>query len=321
MAKILITGATGFVGRHLIDYLSVTEHQLFGFGRATSLVPVRAKQIDYYFGDLCDQKMLEQILARVQPDIIFHLAGVLKSNDVQEFYRVNVQGTVALFEAVRAVGIAPKVLVTSSSAVYGPGEGEESITEQFKLRPLTHYAVSKAAQEMVALHYHLAYELNVFCTRTFNLIGPGQPLELACSAFAYQIALAELRREPATLATGNLSSRRDFVDVRDAVCAYDLLVYKGMPGEVYNVCHENAVSIQHSLDILMEMAEVSVTTCVNPARLQSNDVLIQTGSAAKLREQTGWKPVIRLRQSLADLLDDWRNKLRTGTKQVIHEME
>lgn len=310
MATILITGATGFVGTHLIDYLSATGHQLFGFGRATSLAPRLANQVNYYSGDVCDQKVVEQLLKRIKPDIIFHLAAVLKSNNVNTFYEVNVKGTVALFEAVRAVGVGAKVLVTSSSAVYGPGEGEQPVTEQSKLQPLTHYAISKTAQEAVALSYHLAYKLDVICTRTFNLIGPGQPLELACSAFAYQIALAELRREPVTMATGSLHSRRDFVDVRDAVRAYELLVHKGTPGQVYNVCQESAVSIQYCLEVLIEMAQVSIRTSVDPTRLQSHDVPIQVGNAAKLREQTGWKPIISLQKSLTDLLEDWRNKLR-----------
>ncbi len=310
MTRILITGATGFVGSHLVDCLVQNEYELFGVNRTIpQLAPGSKPNLTWYSCDICDQKTLEQIIDLVNPDVIFHLAGVLKSSDAQAFYRVNVQGTVALLEAVIALGLAPKILVANSSAVYGLGTSTKPILEQFDLEPLTHYAVSKAAQEMVTRRYFLTYGLPIICVRTFNLIGPGQSAEFACSAFARQIALAELKQEPVTIATGNLTAFRDFVDVRDAVQAYVLLFKLGQAGQVYNVCCEKAVSIQHCLEILLEMTRIPFTTIVDPTLVQSNDVSYQLGSAAKLYNLTGWKPNITLQQSLAGLLDYWRKKV------------
>ena len=312
MTRVLITGIAGFVGTHLAHYLLSKGNQLFGFDlAASSLSPALAQRVRLYSGDICDQTALKQVLTEAQPDIVYHLAGVLKSTDAKKFYTVHVLGTVALFEAIIGLGITPKVLVASSSAVYGRGFGGKPITEQFKLRPITHYAVSKVAQETVAYRYWLAHQLPVVCTRTFNLIGPGQPPELACSAFARQIALAEHTEKADTVITGNLSAQRDFTDVRDAVRAYDLITTFGKPGLTYNVCSGGTVSIRQCLDMLLEMVHVSLKTTVDPGRLQPHDVPIQVGNAARLYDHTGWKPEITLQQSLADLLHYWRQEVRS----------
>ncbi len=312
MTRILITGITGFTGVHLAHHLLLKGAEVFGFSRTvTELPPVLAERVDLYSGDICHQATLEKVLVETQPDIIYHLAGLLKAAKVEDFYQINVLGTVALFEAIIAVGLTPKVLVSSSSAVYGKGVGSRPITEQFQLRPITHYGISKVAQEAVARRYYLTHRLPVVTTRAFNLLGPGQPLTLACSAFARQIALAEQSGAGGEIVTGNLSARRDFTDVRDVVQAYELIAQQGKAGDVYNVCSQQAISTQTCLEMLISLASVPLKVTLDPAQTQTNDVPLQIGSVAKLFQRAGWRAKITLQQSLADLLDDWRQKVKS----------
>lgn len=311
MAQIFVTGITGFVGTHLTHYLVSKGHKIFGLSHRTTKLPqTLAKGVHLYYGNILDQCLLEQILKEIQPDIIYHLAGILKATDINKFYLINVLGTIALFEAIIALNLTPKVLIASSSAVYGPGFSEQLITEQFPLQPITHYAISKIAQETVALRYYLTYQLPVVCVRTFNLIGPNQPAEFACSAFARQIAIAELTKKVDTLTTGNLSTKRDFTDIRDVVCAYDSIVISDKPDLIYNVCSAQATSIKQCLDILLTLAKVPLKTIIDPNKWQPNDVAIQIGSAVKIYNYTGWRPKITLQQSLEELLNYWRQQVK-----------
>jgi GDP-4-dehydro-6-deoxy-D-mannose reductase len=314
VTRTLITGVSGFTGIHLAQYLLTKGEQVVGLDQTLAgLPPVVAQTVTLYSGDICSPVTLKQVLSETQPDVVYHLAGVAKSNEIERFYEINVLGTVALFEAVVESGVTPKILVTSSSAVYGRGLGRKPLTEQFKLRPITHYGISKVAQETVAYRYYLVHNLPVICTRAFNLIGPGQPPTLACSAFARQIALAEHTRQIDTIVTGDLGAQRDFTDVRDVARAYALAAQVGKPGLTYNVCSQRAVSIKHCLDMLLEMADVPLKTRIDPASLQASDVPFQVGSAARLFKHTGWQSEITLRQSLADLLDYWRQQVASQT--------
>lgn len=300
----LISGVSGFLGRHLSQELSRRLWKVVGIDQQTNDLLMEFHQIDVH-----DRSTLYQILIQTRPDVIFHLAGVLKSERPEQFYTAHVLGTVSLFEVLVKTGLRPLVVIASSSAVYGAGRGARPITENFQPRPVTHYAVSKLAQELVAMRCHRAFGLPVICVRMFNLLGPGLSPLMACSDFARQIASAEHRGQPALLSTGNLTARRDFVDVRDAVRAYALLAEKGRAGQVYNVASGKAISIQECLDALRARARVPVESAPDPSRLQQNDVPVQVGSAERLRRQTGWQVEIPVEQSLADLLEDWRQKV------------
>lgn len=302
--RALITGISGFVGSHLAAHLVDKGWQVAGY----DLHPPRV-ECDFYPGDLSDEMMLKNALGKSKPDVVFHLAGILKSEIYEELYKVHVFGTVSLLDALVSSGLSPTVVIASSSAVYGSG-GRIPITEKTDLKPQTHYALSKAAQEMVAMRYFQVHGLNMVCVRTFNLLGPGLSAEMACSAFARQIAVAERSGKPAVISTGSLDAKRDFVDVRDAVRAYELVAKKGKPGEVYNVASGRAVSIGECLSILLKQAKVPVEAVLDSAKLQKNDVPIQIGSAKKLRDAAKWGPRIGLKKSLFDLLNDWRERVK-----------
>lgn len=305
MTRALITGASGFVGAHLTNQLMSSGWDVAGY----DLRKPSHSKIPCFTGDLHRGEGMVQALKEFQPDLIFHLAGILKSEKPETFYNVHVLGALALFEAVVDAGLHPTIVLAGSSAVYGSGMGKRPITESFRPRPLTHYAVSKLAQEQIALRYFAAFHLPVICVRTFNLLGPGLSPDMAPSAFARQIAQAEKAGKPAKIFTGDLSAQRDYLDVRDAARAYALLAERGKAGQTYNVCSGQAVSIQYCLQILLDEVRIPVEAILDPLRVQRQDVPVQVGSAKKIRQLTGWKPEIDIRQSLVDLLNDWREKI------------
>lgn len=306
MKRALITGISGFVGRHLRDELIREGWHVFGFD-------IRPAGEDVFVGDLSDRAVLTRAVADCQPDAVFHLAGIIKSQDPQAYYTSNLFGTLNLLDAVLHMEKRPKVVLASSSAVYGLTKSARPITERSPLRPVTEYAVSKVAQETAALRYHYAFGLDVVIVRMFNLLGPGQSPDLACSAFARQIVLAEIS-EQNEIVTGNLDAKRDFVDVRDAARAFALLAEKGEAGQTYNVCSENAVAIQECLSEMMLKSKKQVSARVDAARVQKNDVPVQVGSFQKLHKAAGWNPRIPLNESLADLLNDWRERVKVELK-------
>lgn len=306
MKRALITGISGFVGRHLRDELIREGWDVFGFD-------IRPAGENVFVGDLSDRAALTRAVADCQPDAVFHLAGIIKSTDTQAYYTSNLFGTLDLLDAVLHMEKRPKVVLASSSAVYGLTKSARPITERSPLRPVTEYAVSKVAQETAALRYHYAFGLDVIIVRMFNLLGPGQSSDLACSAFAHQIALAEIS-EHNEIVTGNLDAKRDFVDVRDAVRAFAMLAEKGESGQTYNVCSGNAVAIQQCLREMMRRSKKQLSARVDPARVQKNDVPVQVGSFQKLQKATGWNPRIPLNESIADLLNDWRERVKVELK-------
>jgi GDP-4-dehydro-6-deoxy-D-mannose reductase len=310
--RVLITGVTGGIGKHLAVYLLSQGLEVYGLQRqlpadnSTSVLERPFIQI----GDLLDSESLSYALDKVRPTYIYHLAGCI-DRDINEGrlnYEVNVTGTIRLLNAIRSIGIAPKVLIASSSAVYG-GSSYTPIKEDAELRPLTHYAVSKVSQEMVALKYQLTYGLHIIRVRTFNVIGPDLSPSLLCSALAQQIARAEQNGE-GSIQIGNIKPHRDYTDVRDVVRAYHSLMQVGQSGEVYNVCSMRTYSVKECLDTLISQSRVPVSVEIDKSRYRDAEIEIQIGDSTKINRLSEWKPTIPFEQSLRDLLDSWRVKLK-----------
>lgn len=317
--RALITGICGFCGRHLAVHLQRYGYQVSGLDvtRAPSLadVPVHA-------GDIRHRDFVQEVVRTVRPTHIFHLAALISPDaDLDELYAVNVRGTEYLLEAVRLAGIEPVILVTGSSAAYGLVQPDDlPIRESLSFQPLSAYAVSKIAQEMLAYTHYARHGLPVIRTRAFNLTGPGQPPSLVCSAFARQIAEIEAGWIEPVLQVGNLTPQRDFVDVRDVVHAYHLVAQLGTAGQVYNVCSGRAVAVQTCLDQLLRLAKRSISLEQDPARTRPADIPVSVGDSSRLRELTGWQPTRSLEQSLADLLNDWRQRIRACPGHAEREM-
>ncbi len=303
----LVTGIAGFCGYYLVQVLSASNVQVVGFDR----VDYALDSSQFYIGDINDVAMLQSALCDTQPATIFHLAALTNPRlDYEELHRVNALGTLSLMEAIRATCPQSTIVITSSSSVYGRVSPEAlPIPEAQPFAPMTPYATSKVAQEMIAYQQFAQHKLRVIRTRAFNLTGPGESTHFVTSAFARQIAEIEAGLREPTIRVGNLEAVRDFTDVRDAVRAYYLLADLGKPGEVYNVCSGQGTSIRELLDMLLELSiQHDISVQVDPARVQPADVPIQIGDASKLCSLTGWSPTIPLHQTLEDVLNYWRRK-------------
>jgi GDP-4-dehydro-6-deoxy-D-mannose reductase len=298
--KVLVTGATGFVGRHLVAHLTAQGDEVVATDR-TSGGP-----------DITNAQAVTQYVLHNEPEVVYHLAG---QSDVHrswgnpiESYRANVEGAANVLAAAHAAGVRRVVAVLSADA-YGRVDPDDlPIDEQTPFRPLSPYAASKAAAEYVCVQAHLGSGVDVVRARPFTHIGPGQSPRFVAAALASRIAEAE-RTGNDTITVGRLDTRRDFTDVRDIVKAYRLLALHGESGEAYNVCCEVDVSIEHIAHLLVDMAKYPMKLVDDPALQRPADVPVLRGDASRLRAATRWVPAISLEQTLHDMLDDWRRRL------------
>ena len=315
--KVLITGVAGFVGGHLVEFLRAEHPQVEVFGLTRphgSLPPGLGAGIRVLEADLADPAALETILEIAAPDRIVHLAG---QSSVQHSWldpggtlRTNVMGFVNLVDALRRRGARAQMLVVGSAEEYGAASpGDLPLGEHAPLRPNSPYAVSKAAQGLLALEYARGGGPPAVCTRTFHHTGPGRGEAFAESSFARQIAEIEQGLRAPVILVGNLEAVRDYTDVRDVVRAYwALLEAPAPPGEVYNVCSGQGRRIRDLLDVLLGHARVAVEVRVDQERLRPADIPAQVGDPTKLKRATGWQPRLPLERSLLDLLEDWRSR-------------
>jgi GDP-4-dehydro-6-deoxy-D-mannose reductase len=314
----LVTGVAGFCGSYLAEWLLAMSQQVVGIEvEGTPLVNISniLDRIDLRWADIRDPHRIQDILAEVKPNRIYHLAALTKPGTDQNprfLYEINVVGTVNLLENVQVESSDCRVLIAGSSAQYGlVGANHNPICETQPPHPITHYGVSKATQDLIAHCYWITGGLKVVRTRAFNVIGPRQSQYLVGSAFAKQIVEIELGYREPLIDVGNLEAQRDFVDVRDAVRGYHLALEQGDPGEVYNICSGQPRSIQSLLEHLFKLSTVKgIKIRHDLARMQPADAPIQFGNYSKLEQKTDWRPEISFEQSLYDLLDYWRERLR-----------
>jgi GDP-4-dehydro-6-deoxy-D-mannose reductase len=316
--RVLITGFTGFVGSHLAEYLITREDvEVFGTHRWRSRmdnVEHLRDRVRFVECDLRDAGAVRRVLQEVRPDRIFHLAAqsYVPTSWLApaETLSGNVLGQLHLFEAIRELDLPARVHIAGSSEEYGLVLPDEiPIREDNPLRPLSPYAVSKVAQDMLAYQYWQSYRLHVVRTRGFNHTGPRRGEVFVTSNFARQIAQIEKGRREPVVSVGNLDSVRDFTDVRDMVRAYWLTLERGAPGEVYNICSGRGYTARQVLDILLGLAQVKVTVREDPARMRPSDVTLLVGDYSKFRNATGWQPTIPFEVTLKDLLEHWRSRV------------
>lgn len=307
---VLVTGATGFAGGHLVDLLHASGEIVFAWGgrRSAAAAPsgITATPVD-----VLDRDAVERALSIIRPRTIFHCAGLTHVGEswraVAPTLQTNVIGTHHLLEADRRIGLGARILVPGSAAVYRPAA--EPLTEEAPIGPQSPYAVSKLAQEQLALAA-AAEGQQVIVTRSFNHVGPRQDPSFAAASFARQIALIEAGALEPVIRTGNLEALRDITDVRDTVRAYVLLADHGEPGVVYNVCTGRGVVMADLLERLCTRARVRVEIRQDPALMRPNDVPVVVGCNRRLVRATGWHPAIPLERTLDDLLEYWRGEIR-----------
>jgi GDP-4-dehydro-6-deoxy-D-mannose reductase len=314
--RALITGISGFVGSHLAEYLlEQTNEQVAGtvYGPEENIEHLR-DQVELYPAELSERETVTSIVEQAKPDYIFHLAGQplvsLSRDDPWGTLAVNIRLQLNILEAVARLGSTARILVVGSSEEYGRVQPDElPVKETNPLRPTSPYAVSKVAQDMLGLQYHLSHRVFTVRVRPFNHIGPRQRLGFVAPDFARQIAEAEAGLREPVVQVGNLEPQRDFSDVRDVVRGYHLLITRGEAGEVYNLGSERARSIRELLETLIAMSRVPVTIRQDPERLRPAEVPVMVGDCARIREQIGWRPRISFEQSLRDVLDYWRERV------------
>jgi GDP-4-dehydro-6-deoxy-D-mannose reductase len=305
--RALVTGASGFVGKHLVDALRRDGAQVFPCGGPhdadTELIV-----------DLGRPETIRAALDAARPSVVFHLAAqsfVPESLAAPiETYEINALGTARLADAVRAYdGAPPRVVFASSAEVYGVrGADEYPLRESLDLRPRNPYGASKAAAEMMLLAQARSFGLDVVVARVFNTIGPGQTERFVTVSFATQLARIAAGGTPRLL-VGNLRAARDFLDVRDVVKAYIELARRGEPGEIYNVCSGGAIAIRDVLRELIAIAGVPVEVREDPARVRASEVPLSVGDPQKLRARTGWVPQIPLQRCLRDVFEAARERV------------
>ena len=304
----LITGGTGFVGRHLARHLEQG-------GIATlSLTSNPAERIagtqQSQLLDIRDSDAVTAIFEESRPQQVYHLAAITSlsaaASDERAAFDVNVWGTRNVFAAASKLSPSPRILNVSTSQVYGDS-AVCPITEDSPLQPRNTYAATKAAAEMLARQYSAEHQ--VVTVRPFNHSGPGQAANFVLSFFAHEIAAIELGQRDPLIRTGNLNVRRDFTDVRDVVRAYALLLEKGISGENYNVCSGNSYLVSDALDLLLSLSNTKIKVEQDPAKARNGEATTSYGSYQKLARDTGWRPAISFEQMLTDILQYWRHAL------------
>lgn len=304
---VLVTGAGGFAGSHLVEHLRASPTHRRGEGGSPSdRVVAWTRQIV----DLLDRDRVRAAIRELRPAQIYHCAGVPHVaeswRDTAQPLEGNVLATEHLFDALRSEGIRCRVLVPGSATVYAPSP--EPISETDPIAPASPYAISKLAQEQLALRAIQEDGLDVVLTRSFNHTGPRQTPAFVAPSMARQIALIERGQLEPVIKVGNLDAQRDVTDVRDVARAYAALMQSGKTGVVYNVASGVARSIRSILEALVSRSKIPVRIEVDQTRMRPNDVPVVVGNHSRLTESTGWHPQVSFDQMLDDLLSYWRGQ-------------
>lgn len=309
----LVTGLEGFVGQHLLQ--AFPESYFPVYGTALAEAPPSNKAVSYRHLDIADLGILEAYLSDVQPTRIIHLAAVsnvgLSINDPALTFRVNIEGSFRLLEAVRMICPKARVLLVGSGEVHGDAtpSSPKGFVETDQTVPASPYAASKLAMEALGQSYAKTYGLHIVMSRSFNHTGPGQAERFIFPHIAK--TLVEIKKElhPPEIPVGDISVERDFLDVRDVAQAYLALLEKGRPGEIYNVSSGNARPLSAYIDLLIAASGVRAITVADPARKRSCEIPRFCGDSTKLRTETGWCPRFDLRTTFAEMVEYWNSKV------------
>ena len=318
--SVLITGATGFVGSHMIEYVleNHPEYDIVGLKRRRSDMDnvkhlIGNPRVTFVDCNIDDPKSVDGVFESRTFEKCFHLAAQsfvkISWDSPAETLISNIMGTLNVLEGIRKFNPDCVIQIAGSSEEYGYQE-VYPLKEDMILHPLSPYAVSKVASENLGYQYHMSYGIKSILTRTFNHEGPRRGDVFVTSTFAKQIAEIEAGLKDPVIMHGNLDSWRDYTDVRDVVRAYWLATEKCEYGVPYNICSNNMVKIADMLQQMIDLSKVEIASQVDPARLRPSDLVKLNGDNTKFTEATGWSPTISPDQMIVDILNYWREKIR-----------
>ena len=301
--KALITGASGFVGQHLKKELEDNGYEVVPTDRSKAEVKM----------DITNYDETRYVIDKERPDAVFHLAGIAyvpsSWQDPELTIKTNTIGSLNLFNAIRSAAITPVIQIAGSSEEYGLVLPDEvPITEKNELRPLSPYGVSKIAMEFLGYQYFKTYGLRIMRTRAFNHEGYGRGEQYVTSSFCKQVAMIEKGLQEPVILHGDLTSERDFTDVRDMVRAYRLAIELCEPGEIYNIGSGVKHTIQEVLDIVKGMSKLKIEDKVDSKRMRPSDVKVLLCDPTKFKKKTGWENRYTLDETLSECLRYWREK-------------
>ncbi|WP_019635689.1 GDP-mannose 4,6-dehydratase [Paenibacillus fonticola] len=313
MKTALITGVTGFAGSHLARFLKDQEIKVYGTTRSSSIIPPSNLIDELIISDLDSKEKCIQIIEKAKPDVIFHMAAQsnvkLAWEQPSNTFLTNTVTTMYLFEAVREVSYDIRIVNIGSSEEYGYFDGVQfPITEKSPLNPTNPYGISKMSTSLLVKQFFEIFDLDIVHVRPFNHIGPGQKRGFVVPDFAYQIVNIERGLQDSIIHVGNLSSKRDFTDVRDIVRGYAMIAEKGMKGQTYNLCSGQATSIKTILQMMISLSSKQISIKIDPDKFRPVDIPVYYGSNHKVKKQISWDRNIDLTQSLVDVLEEIRRE-------------
>jgi len=315
----LITGFSGFVSRYFVEYLEQTQEKanIFGIDAVEPSFNLRlCGNINVKFSrvDLLDKNSVKEAILKFHPDFILHLASFSSvafswQKPIASFNN-NTNIFLNLLEAVREAGIKCRVLSVGSSEEYGIVKNTDlPLFESARLNPISPYAVARVSQELFSKIYVDGYGLDIIMTRSFNHIGPRQKEDFVISSFARQMAeIKKKNRGKGVLRVGNLKIVRDFLDVRDVVRAYYLLLRGGKNGEIYNVCSGRGVALKEVVYFIADYFKIKVELKMDQSLVRPNDNPVIIGNNIKIKNELGWQPELPLEKSIADICDYWMGR-------------
>lgn len=323
MKKILITGAGGFVGGHFIRHISSLpqDYEIHAISRSQpswDFFPGQEEpRFIFHKADLADASRVATIAASVRPDQVLHLAaqssvGESWNSPVTSFVN-NTTIFLNVIDAIRVAGCNTRILSVGSSEQYGVVTRTDlPLSEDHPQRPANPYAVARVAQEHLAGVYHDGFGMDICCTRSFNHCGPGQTDRFVASSIAKQFARIKLGMQAPVIDIGDGTIIRDFLDVRDVVAAYQLILENGISGQVYNVCSGRGYAIRELVMLLSDRLDIPVQLNQNPMKLRPQDNPAIFGSPGRIRSQLGWEPYYPISDSLEDMVEYWTARLKGG---------
>ena len=307
--RLLIAGINGFLSGHVLDLIDISnKYDVFGIDKSGEFLYKDKHPIQKYIHcDITEYENVHNVLSEVVPDKIINLAGILKGDNFTDFYKINFLGSFNLLESIKNInttyGKSIRIVLIGSAAEYG-GSGGLSLNEESQLLPLTHYGLSKSLQSFVFRVYFLRDGMNVVLARPANITGPGQMGDFVIPVILEQVLqIKEGTRKP-ELVLGNIESKRDFIDVRDAARGIVLLLEKGTPGEIYNLSTDTCYSIHEIIDIIKTITKTDFEVLIDKTKLSKSDIPYISSSCNKIKTETGWSPSYSLKQTLIDMINE-----------------